>query len=53
VYKFEAAFPLAVADHWTYAAAFTLIPIPIVWIIVYGLVGLVRWIRVGFARQPD
>jgi hypothetical protein len=41
-HRFSVAFPAAVADHWACAAAFTLIPIPIVWLIVYGLVGLIR-----------
>jgi hypothetical protein len=39
-----------VAGHW-YAAAFIgLVPIPIAWLLVYGLIALVRWIRRGF--QP-
>jgi hypothetical protein len=47
--KFEADWSAAVADHWSYAAAYTLIPIPIAWLVVYGLVALVRWIKAGFA----
>jgi hypothetical protein len=35
---FEKDFDAAVANHWYYTAAYTLIPIPIVWLIVYGLV---------------
>jgi hypothetical protein len=31
-------------------AVAALLPIPIAWLIVYGLIGLVRWIRVGFKR---
>jgi hypothetical protein len=50
--KFEADWPAAVADHWFYAAAYTLIPIPFVWLIIYGLVALVRWIKAGFAPRP-
>lgn len=46
--RFEAAFPAAVTNHWLYAAAYTLIPIPIVWLIVYAIIGLWRWVRRGF-----
>jgi hypothetical protein len=53
--KYDAAWR-PIADHWDriwyYTAAYTLIPIPIVWLIVYGLVGLVRWIKAGFAPRP-
>jgi hypothetical protein len=31
-------------------AVAALLPIPIAWLIVYGLIGLVRWIRVVFKR---
>jgi hypothetical protein len=48
--KFKADWPAAVADHWYWAALYTLVPIPIVWLIVYGLVGLVRWIVAGFSQ---
>jgi hypothetical protein len=47
--KFRATYSTAVADHWTYAVVYTLIPIPIVWLLVYGVVVLVRWIGAGFA----
>ena len=47
--KFHTDWPTAIADHWFYAAIYTLIPIPIVWVVVYALVVLVRWIRAGFA----
>jgi hypothetical protein len=50
--KFKADWPAAVADHWYWAALYTLVPIPIVWLIVYGLVGLVRWIVAGFRPRP-
>ena len=49
--QFQVAFPIAVAGHWFYAAVYALIPIPIVWLIVWGLVALGRWIRAGF--KPD
>jgi hypothetical protein len=51
--KFKRDYGPAVADHWFYAAAFTLIPIPLVWLIVYGIVWLSRWIRVGFSQQEE
>ena len=38
--------------HKNEAAAFNaLLPIPIVWLLVYGFIGLFRWIRRGF--QPS
>jgi hypothetical protein len=46
--KFLADIRVATADHWYYAAAFTLIPILLVWLFVYGLVGLVRRIKASF-----
>jgi len=41
---------LADADtyKWKVAALTGLAPIPIAWLLVYGLIGLVRWIRQGF-----
>jgi hypothetical protein len=46
---FERDFPRAGANHWYWALAYTLIPIPIFWLIGYGLLALARWIRAGFA----
>lgn len=46
--KFSRDFVPAVANHWYYAAAYTLIPIPIVWLMIYGLVVMGRWIKDGF-----
>lgn len=42
---------LAVADvdKWLATAFVALVPIPIAWLIVYGLLRLVRWVRRGFA----
>jgi hypothetical protein len=51
--KFQAAYIPAVTNHWTWAAAYTLIPIPIVWLIVYGIVLLVRWIAAGFSLSRE
>ncbi len=36
----------AAAHFHREAALYALIPIPIVWLIIYGLVTLVRWIRI-------
>jgi hypothetical protein len=46
--KFNADWPVALKNHWTITAAYTLIPIPLAWLIIYGLVALVRWIKAGF-----
>jgi hypothetical protein len=35
-------------ERYYFAAGFGLIPIPIAWLSVYGLIGLWRWIRRGF-----
>lgn len=35
--------------HWQ-AALYALIPIPIVWLIIYGLVALMRWIKADSRR---
>ena len=46
--SFDKNFKSAVADHWLYATIYTLIPIPVVWLLAYGLMMLFRWVRVGF-----
>ena len=51
--KFEKDWPEAVKDHWYYAAAFAFIPIPLAWLVVWGMVSLARWIRAGFSRQQS
>lgn len=48
---FNRDFGPAVTNHWVYAAAYTLIPIPIVWLVAYGIALLFRWVRVGFKYQ--
>jgi hypothetical protein len=45
---FNRDFPLAAANHWYWTLAYTLIPIPIFWLVGYGLLALARWIRAGF-----
>jgi hypothetical protein len=42
--KFARDFRAATHFHWQ-AALYALIPIPIIWLIIYGLVALVRWIK--------
>ncbi len=34
--------------HWWAAAIVGLVPIPVAWLIIYGCVGIFRWIRRGF-----
>jgi hypothetical protein len=45
---FHRDYSVAIGNHWLYAAVFGLVPIPLGWLIVYGFVGLWRWIRRGF-----
>jgi len=49
--RFDAEFIPAVANHWTYAIVYTLVPIPLAWGLVYALAGLGRWIAVGFRQS--
>jgi hypothetical protein len=46
-----------VGDKWieglAYTAAYTLVPMLVVWIIVYGLVAIGRWIAAGFALKKS
>jgi hypothetical protein len=48
---FNAAMNAAANHFWQTVAINTLVPIPIAWLIVYGLVGLVRWIKAGFTPK--
>jgi hypothetical protein len=47
---FYKEFEKGVAGHWYVAALFAFVPIPIAWLIAFGLVAVVRWIRRGFAK---
>jgi hypothetical protein len=49
--RFERDFGPAVADHWFYAAVFTLVPIPFVWLAVFFLAATGQWIRAGFKKS--
>jgi hypothetical protein len=46
--EFDKYYPRAIATHWASAAIVGLVPIPLVWLMIYGLIGLWRWIRRGF-----
>jgi hypothetical protein len=48
---FAKDFRTTIDFHWQ-GALYALISIPIVWLIIYGLVALVRWIKAGFAPTP-
>jgi hypothetical protein len=45
---FDRDWPGAISIHWLYAAIVGLVSIPLGWLIVYGVIVLVRWIRAGF-----
>jgi hypothetical protein len=45
---FDKEYAKGVEGHWYAAALSAFVPIPIAWLIVYGLVALVRWIGAGF-----
>jgi hypothetical protein len=50
--KFNADFHQSWDDHYINStnAAATFIPLVLAWLLVYGLVGLVSWIKGGFAE---
>ena len=43
----------AASGHWYIAAAYTLLPIPLFWLLGWGIIALGRWIRVGFGPAPQ
>jgi hypothetical protein len=47
--EFETGYKRDIQYHWLYAAILAVVPIPIAWLIVWGCVSVVRWIRRGFA----
>ena len=51
----DRAHDLRLSAARTYSTQFTLeaalVPIPIAWLVAYGLVALVRWIRRGFTSK--
>jgi hypothetical protein len=48
---FNKDFAEAIQYHWYYAAFLAFAPIPVAWWIVYGLVGLGRWVGRGFRQS--
>ncbi len=46
--EFHTNFSEAVKYHWYAAAFLAFVPTPIAWLIVYGVVAPIRWIRRGF-----
>jgi hypothetical protein len=35
-------------NTWTKTVLYALVPIPLGWLVSYGIIALVRWIRTGF-----
>jgi len=50
---FEKEYPEAIKYHWYIAGAYALVPIPIGWLLAWGLFALVRWIRAGFTTAKN
>ena len=46
--QFDKDWSEAIKYHWYYAAFLGLVPIPLGWLSIYGVVGLVKWVRKGF-----
>lgn len=51
--EFSGAWSAAISDHWMYASFLGVVPIPLGWLVIYGVIALVRWIRAGFKTQPN
>jgi hypothetical protein len=51
--QFDKEWSEAIKYHWDYAAFLSLVPIPLAWLAIYGLLALVRWIRAGFASPSS
>ena len=49
---FQRDWPVTMKYHWAETATFALVPIPAVWLFVYGLIAIWRWIARGF-RSPQ
>ena len=47
----ESVYDTSLQSNWSDKWVAALLPIPIAWMITYGLIGLVRWIRAGFAPE--
>lgn len=44
---FEKDWPEAIKYHWWEALIVAVVPIPLAWLLAYGLIALIRWIRRG------
>lgn len=51
--EFRKAWSAAISDHWAYAGFVGIVPIPLGWLIVYGIIALVHWIRAGFKSREN
>jgi hypothetical protein len=50
---FRRDWPVAISNHWLYAALLGSVPIPLVWGSIYGIIGIIRWIRKGFIPPKE
>jgi hypothetical protein len=46
--QFTRNWEAAIQHHWEYAFIYSLVPIPLGWLSVYGLLQLIRWVKRGF-----
>ena len=49
--KSEKDFDIWMVGSWGNVAVIALAPIPILWLIIYGLIKIYRWIRVGESAE--
>jgi hypothetical protein len=47
------AYALRLEGSWENVAVLSLVPIPIAWIAVLGVVGVSRWVRAGFDERKE
>jgi hypothetical protein len=48
--EFAKEYPEAIKYHWVNAAIFAFVPIVLGWLVAWGAVATVRWVRRGFAE---
>ncbi len=48
--KSQKDFDIWMVGSWGNVAVIALLPIPFFWLIIYGLIKMYRWIRVGFKQ---
>jgi hypothetical protein len=51
--KFNRNLPIALAQQRSDAIALALVPVPLGWLLAYGVLWLVRWVRRGFVPKPS